>query len=140
MPLTPVQQLYRVGYNYFNKPPYTTEALEAKRLRMIIRLLALEDICREHGAEALPSRTVEVLRQLVGLKEAKAVLQEKRIRQSAVQEVHSYSWKTPTECPKCGTENSLAFVEVLESTFAGVFECKACGLELHAEVVEMSIP
>jgi hypothetical protein len=139
---TGVQQLYRVGYNYFNKPPFTTKALAAKRLRMITRLLALEDICREHNVEALPGRTIEVLRQLVGLKEqeAKEILSERRVRQSNVQQVQSYAWSVPPQCPKCSAEGSFKFVEVLERTMAGVFECVNCGLEYHSGAVELSIP
>ena len=64
-------QLYYQARIFYSDPDvWTLRKLSSKRLRMVIRLIALEEVCQERGIGAMPPQTVAILRLLSDFKEA----------------------------------------------------------------------
>ena len=133
-------QQYRVALRYFRQPQWTKAALEAKRVRSIVRLLALEERAIELGLGVLPARTMEVLRMLTGYRDVgRKLATEHRRSTSKTTTVEELTFHMPTVCPSCGPEWDAQFSVVGwtgKPTDAGtpttlVTKCNRCGHEVH---------
>lgn len=62
--------LYDDAKRYYHRPDqYERSVLLSKRLRMTIRLIALEEVCQEMDVGAIPPQVMSVLRLLCDFKE-----------------------------------------------------------------------
>lgn len=62
--------LYVKARAFYNQPKWNRSQLVSKRLRMVIRLIAMEEVCQDLGVGALPPRIMVTLRLLSGYKAA----------------------------------------------------------------------
>lgn len=70
MPQFPRSLYLSARRQYGDRKRYSRGGLQSKRTRLIIRLLAIEEACRELNMAALPPRIVETLRLLADYSEA----------------------------------------------------------------------
>lgn len=64
------RQLYKEAREYYHKDTWTIHFLMRRRLRMVIRLVALEERCIELDIGALPPKIMTTLRLMSDFKEA----------------------------------------------------------------------
>ena len=64
------RHLYQDAVRYFRDERWTRPRLLSKRLRLVIRLIALEERCQALGVGALPPRIMATLRLLSDYQEA----------------------------------------------------------------------
>ena len=72
MPSSP-RRLYLDAVRYYQKPQWDRPRLLSKRLRSVLRLIALEERLQELNAGALPPQVMLTLRMLSGYKNATSV-------------------------------------------------------------------
>lgn len=72
--------LYYDAVAWYKRPGWNRPMLISKRLRMVIRLIALEERCQQFDVGALPPRMMEQLRLLSDFKEAHGHNRYRKIR------------------------------------------------------------
>lgn len=69
MPQLPRTLYHDARRRYGNRRVYSRAGLASKRARLIIRLVALEEVCSDWGMGVLPQRTMATLRLLADYKD-----------------------------------------------------------------------